>query len=90
MSSNIVILKSCIFCGKIFIAKTTATSYCGQKCNSNHYKLKAKEKKIQNSLIEQQQTLQSLQSLHSTNSQMVKSKIFLSINDAACLIGVSR
>jgi len=90
MSSNMAIPKSCIFCGKTFIAKTTLTRYCGHKCNSRHYKLKAKENKIQNSLIEQPQTLHSLQTMHSTNSQLLISKKFLSINDAACLIGVSR
>lgn len=85
-----VIPKSCIYCGKTFIAKTTLTRYCGHKCNSRHYKLKAKENKIQNSLIEQPQTLQSLQPMQSTTSETLISKIFLSIKEAACLIGVSR
>lgn len=90
MSSNIAIPKTCVYCGKTFIAKTTLTRYCGHKCNSRHYKLKAKENKIQNSLIDHQQTLQSLQTMHSKNPQTLISKNYLCIKDAASLIGVSR
>ena len=60
MSSNMAIPKTCSYCGKAFIAKTTLTRYCGHTCNSRHYKQKIKEDKIQNSLVEQQQTMQSL------------------------------
>jgi excisionase family DNA binding protein len=90
MSSNMAIPKTCTFCGKAYIAKTTLTRYCCLKCNSRHYKQKAKEEKIQNSLIDQRQTLQSLQSLPSTNSTSLASKNYLCIQDAAELIGVSR
>ena len=55
--------KTCSYCGKAFIAKTTLTKYCCHKCNSRHYKQKAKEDKIQTTLIEQQQTMQSQQTL---------------------------
>ena len=87
MSSNMAIPKTCSYCGKAFIAKTTLTKYCGHTCNSRHYKQKAKEEKIQNSLVVQQQTLQTLQI---TNSNSLTSKNFLSVQDAAELICVSR
>ena len=82
--------KTCSYCGKAFIAKTTLTRYCGHTCNSRHYKQKAKEEKIQNSLIGQQQTMQSQQTIQSTNPASLQSKNYLCVQDAAELIGVSR
>jgi len=90
MSSNMAIPKTCTYCGKAYIAKTTLTRYCCLKCNSRHYKQKAKEEKIQNSLIEQQQTMQSLQTLPTANPNSLTNKNYLCIQDAADLIGVSR
>ena len=89
MSSNMAIPKTCSYCGKAFIAKTTLTRYCGHTCNSRHYKQKVKEDKIQNSLVEQQQTMQSLPTLQTANSNSLHPKL-LSVQDAAELIGVSR
>jgi excisionase family DNA binding protein len=85
--------KTCTYCGKAYIAKTTLTRYCCLKCNSRHYKQKAKEEKIQNSLIGQQQTMQSLQSLQTlptANLNSLSNKNYLCVQDAADLIGVSR
>ena len=90
MSSNMAIPKTCSYCGKAFIAKTTLTRYCGSKCNSRHYKQKAKEKKIQNYLVVQQQSRQTWQSRQTENSNSLILKDYLSIQDAAELIGVSR
>lgn len=90
MSSNTAIPKTCTYCGKAYIAKTTVTKYCCLKCNSKHYKQKAKEDKIQNSLIEQQQTMQSLQTLPTANLNSLSNKNYLCVQDAADLIGVSR
>lgn len=90
MSSNMAIPKTCTYCGKAYIAKTTLTRYCCLKCNSRHYKQKAKEEKIQNSLIEQQQTMQSLQTLPTANPSSLTNKNYLCVQDAADLIGVSR
>lgn len=77
MSSNMAIPKTCTYCGKAFIAKITLNTYCGHTCNSRHYKQKAKEEKIQNSLIAQQQTLQSSQTLPTANSTSLQSIFFL-------------
>lgn len=90
MSSNMAIPKTCTYCGKAYIAKTTLTRYCCLKCNSRHWKHKAKEEKIQSSLIKQQQTLQSSQTLPTTNINSLSNKNYLCIQDAADLIGVSR
>jgi len=50
MSSNMAIPKTCSYCGKAFIAKTTLTKYCCHVCNQRHYKQKAKEEKIQKNI----------------------------------------
>ena len=90
MSSNMAIPKTCSYCGKAYIAKTTFTRYCCLKCNSRHWKQKAKEEKIQNSLIAQQQTMQSQQTLQTAIPISLQSKNYLCVQDAAELIGVSR
>lgn len=89
MSSNMMIPKTCSYCGKAFVAKTTLTRYCCHKCNSRHYKQKVKEDKIQKSLNEQQ-SLQTLQTLQNNNSNSLISKNYLCVKEAAELIGVSR
>lgn len=90
MSSNMAIPKTCTYCGKAYIAKTTFTRYCCLKCNSRHWKQKAKEEKLQKTLIGQQSTMQSLPTLQFANYNSLQLKKFLCIQDAAELIGVSR
>jgi len=51
---------------------------------------KLKKKKFKKTLVEQRQTMQSLPSLQTANSNSLTSKNFLSVQDAAELIGVSR
>lgn len=90
MSSNMAIPKTCSYCGKAYIAKTTMTRYCSLKCNSRHYKQKVKDDKIQLSLLQQQQTMQSLQTSQTANPNSLSNKNYLCVQDAAELIGVSR
>ncbi|MBG6111688.1 excisionase family DNA binding protein [Flavobacterium sp. CG_9.10] len=90
MSSNMAIPKICSYCGKTYIAKTTMTRYCSLKCNSRHYKQKVKDDKIQLSLLQQQQTMQSLQTSQTANPDSLSNKGYLCVQDAAELIGVSR
>lgn len=90
MSSNMALPKTCTYCGKSFIAKTINTRYCCHECNSRHYKLKVKEVKIQKSIVQQKQSLQSLPTLQSSSPHSIHSKNYLCVKDAAMLIGVSR
>lgn len=103
MSTNIKIPKFCQFCGQAFVAQTTTTRYCSHKCNSRHYKQIKKEEKIRATLSQQIQnvssvnpeTLQSLQSLQklpiqTTNFINLRDKEFLSVQEAAILLGASR
>ncbi|MEZ4845071.1 MAG: helix-turn-helix domain-containing protein [Bacteroidia bacterium] len=98
MSSNIKIPKFCQFCGQAFVAQTTTTRYCSKTCNSRHYKQKKREEKVQAALqqemntpsqVEQMQTLQTLP-IKVGNHVNLREKEFLSVQEAADLVGASR
>ncbi|MBX3106877.1 MAG: helix-turn-helix domain-containing protein [Bacteroidetes bacterium] len=100
MSSNIKIPKFCQYCGQAFVAQTTTTRYCSKTCNSRHYKQIKREEKVQATLKEQiksvtsanSENLQSLQSLpiQTGNFINLRDKEFLSVQEAAILLGASR
>lgn len=83
MSSNIKIQRICQYCNTEFTARTTRTKYCSHKCNSRHYKAKQRNKNIEisndNTALLKRQPLDEL-----------KNKEFLSINEVALFIGISR
>lgn len=100
MSSNLKIPKTCQYCGQAFVAQTTKTRYCSHKCASRAYKQRKREEKIQASLkneIKNQSSAKSvnLQSLQSKQNKTdhflnLKEKEFLSVQEAAILLGASR
>jgi excisionase family DNA binding protein len=100
MSSNIKIPKFCQYCGQAFVAQTTTTRYCSKTCNSRHYKQLKREEKVRASLKEQINTvtntnvqdLQSLQNLPFKTGNFInlRDKEFLSVQEAAILVGASR
>ncbi|MEQ9229752.1 MAG: helix-turn-helix domain-containing protein [Cyclobacteriaceae bacterium] len=83
MSTNIRVKRICQFCGNEFIAQTTRTRYCSHICNSRDYKRKLKEQKVEKSDNETV-TIKSQPILE------IQQKDFLSLEDAAMLLGVSR
>ncbi|WP_027377940.1 helix-turn-helix domain-containing protein [Kaistella palustris] len=96
MNTRLSIPKHCQLCGQAFVAQTTTTRYCGDRCAKLAYKLRKKEEKIQQALSEQTnfandakpQNLQSLQTLQPFLN--LKNKEFLSVQEAAELLGASR
>lgn len=46
MSSNIRVEKLCQYCGETFIAKTSVTQYCSDKCAKIAYKRRKRDEKI--------------------------------------------
>lgn len=83
MSSNINIKRICKFCNKEFTARTTVTQCCSDHCSKRYYKLKKKGEKIEKS---NQETLEIL----SQPLELIKKKEFLSVMEAAKLLGVSQ
>jgi len=83
MSSKIKIKRICLNCGEEFIAKTTVTKYCSHKCNSQHYKKRVKNKKIEKSNTD---TIQ----IKTKSIEEINAKEFLSVNETVKLLGISR
>ena len=90
MSSNIHILKTCQFCGKAFIARTTVTKYCGNSCAKKAYKKRKRDEKIQSAIDDTKENLQTLQTINIITPQNLSQKEFLSITEVSELLGVSR
>ena len=90
MSSNLQIPKVCQHCGNSFVARTTVTKYCGDICAKRAYKKRKRDEKVKAALEETQQNIQGLQTVQSQQSSTIHSKQFLSVQEAANLIGASR
>lgn len=83
MSSNIRVQKICQHCGIEFIAKTTVTKYCGDKCAKKAYKARKRAEKLQ--AAKKETKIVRLKPIESLNI-----KPFLSIAETCQLLGVSR
>jgi excisionase family DNA binding protein len=82
MSSNIRIEKTCHFCGNKFTAKTTVTQFCSDNCAKRAYKVRIREKKMQEAIKEESSGVY--------YNPLLTHKEFLSIKETAQLIGASR
>lgn len=85
MASKIRIEKTCCYCEKQFIAKTTKTKYCCHRCNQLHYKQRKRDEKIENAKKE----VDVKEKDHVSYNEAIREKDFLKIKEAADLIGVS-
>lgn len=83
MSSKIEITKVCQHCGKEFIAKTTVTKFCNQKCAAKNYKQRKKAEKLNEVKTP---TVQKTD----FNLSQLNDKEYLSIADTCQLLGASR
>ncbi|NBG66402.1 helix-turn-helix domain-containing protein [Acidiluteibacter ferrifornacis] len=83
MSSNLRIPKICQDCGSDFIAKTTVTQYCSDRCAKRAYKKRKRKQKV-----EAVPTLSQQKVNHS--KEIVGDKEFLSIKETCQLLGTSR
>lgn len=83
MSSNIQLQRICEHCGNEFTARTTVTRFCGDNCAKAAYKARKRSAKIERS---NQQTIR----IKTKPIEDLKVKEFLSVREAAKLIGSSR
>lgn len=83
MSSNIRIKRICQHCGEEFIAKTTVTQYCGDRCAKRAYKARKKAEKIEASNEETRQQIEQ-------PIIELQAKEFLTIQETCKLLGISR
>lgn len=82
MSSNIRVQRICQHCSKEFTAKTTVTKYCSDDCAKRAYKIRQRKGKIAKS---NKETIKIMQQ----PIELVKAKEFLTVKDAAILLGCS-
>ncbi|HEY8659393.1 MAG TPA: helix-turn-helix domain-containing protein [Hanamia sp.] len=82
MSSNIQLQRICEHCGNEFTARTTVTRFCGDNCAKAAYKARKRSAKIERS---NEQTLK----IKTKPIEDIKAKEFLSVREAAKLIGSS-
>ena len=83
MSSHIRVTKICQFCAEVFTSKTTVTKYCSHKCSRSAWKALHTKAKIAKSEGDTREMWPSALDL-------VKSKEFLTVRDAALLLNCSR
>lgn len=82
MSSNIKVERVCEYCSSEFTAQTTTTRYCSKKCNTAHYKAKARAKKISQSNTETKR-------IRNKPIQDIQAKEFLTVKDVSILLDCS-
>jgi excisionase family DNA binding protein len=83
MSTNIKVQRICQHCGEDFIARTTVTQYCGDRCAKLAYKARKKAEKIETSNAETKKIL-------ARPIEEIKIKEFLTVRDIAKLLNCSR
>lgn len=81
MSSTIRVKKTCEFCKKVFIARTTVTKYCSDTCSKKGYKKRKRDEKVLKVEIEEAER---------TFNPILGAKSFLNMDETAELLGVSR
>lgn len=87
MSSNIKIKKICIYCGQEFIAKTTVTKYCCQRCAQKAYKANARELRLQQSKTDTQIEVKQFKPKQSPDTYFeIKTLDYLTVKEAAILL----
>jgi len=83
MSSNIRVKRICENCNAPFVAKTTVTRFCGDRCAKNAYKKRARIKKIKESDV---QTVK----VQVEPLEVLQVKDYLTVKETAKLLSVSK
>src|SRR5688572_884161 len=89
MSSNIRLVKTCDFCKKEFIARTTVTKTCSDHCAKRIYKQKQREKKIEQAEIKEVIKRKPKAFVTEEEIRAVQAKEYLTLKEAAFLFNVS-
>ena len=98
MSTNIRVEKTCQYCGNRFIAKTSVTQYCGDKCAKLAYKKRKRDEKIRWAPLENELSqlygpdkarLGKSKNASAEPSTIVKDREFFSITQSSVLLGIS-
>ena len=90
MSSNIRIVKTCEFCKKEFIARTTVTKTCSDHCAKRLYKLRQKERKIEQAEVKEEIKRKPKAFITEEEIRVIQAKEYLTLKEAALLLNVSQ
>jgi excisionase family DNA binding protein len=83
MSSNIKVQRICQFCSNEFTAKTTVTQYCSDTCAKRGYKLRLRNKKVEEAVKETAR-------IRAKPIEELNAKEFLTVAEAAALLNFSK
>jgi excisionase family DNA binding protein len=89
MSSNMRILKVCEYCKKEFIARTTVTKTCSDPCAKRLYKLKQREKKIEQAEIKEEIKRKPKVFVSEEEIRVIQAKEYLTLKEAALLLNIT-
>lgn len=79
-ATNITVKRVCEFCGKEFISQKITTRFCSKECNNKAYKLRLRQTHVK----------QSENKAAEKPLAEIKNKEYLSVNEAAVVLGLSR
>ena len=79
-TSKFRVLRTCEFCGKEFYAQKVTTRFCSRRCNELAYKQRRRQRQI----------IEAEAKVTQKPIEEVKEKEFLSLNDTAVLMGISK
>ena len=79
-TSKFRVLRTCEFCGKEFYAQKVTTRFCSRRCNELAYKQRRRQRQI----------IEAEAKVTQKPIEEVKKKEFLSLNDTAVLMGISK
>lgn len=82
MSSNIEIKKTCLWCGREFIARKTSTEYCSHRCSGLAYKERKRQAKLE--------AYKKEYASQTSEVRAIEEVEFLTPTQCAKLLGVSR
>ena len=89
MSSNIRIVKTCEFCKKQFIAKTTVTQCCSDDCAKRLYKQKKRDEKIAQANLKTEIKQKPKAYITEDQIKLINAKAVLTLKEAAVLLNIS-
>ena len=79
-ATKITVKRVCEFCGKEFVSQKITTRFCSKDCANKAYKMRLRLKNVQ----------QSEKQTEEKPASILKNKEYLSVNEAAIILGVSR
>lgn len=79
-ATSIKVKRVCEFCGKEFVSQKITTRFCSKECNRKAYKLRLRQRNVQ----------QSERETEAKPLSQLKDKDYLTVSEAAIILGLSR